>query len=102
MRQIQIRWINRLATQFGVEIETAGRKAALLDQLYQCRHQLLRVVRKLVGIPAIAWIAAVDVYGAEDSVGPRSGNLVLEVQSRQRRMIDFDVDLDLLGQPVAL
>ena len=47
-------------------------------------------------------VAAIDVNGAENAEGARRGNLVLEIQSRQGGMIDFDIDLDLLGQAITL
>ena len=102
VRQVEVRRVDRLAAQLGVEVEAAGGEALVLDQLHQGGHQLLRVVGELVGVPAVARIAAIDVDGAEDAVGARRGDLVLEVQSRERRVIDLDVDLDLLRQPIAL
>ena len=99
MRQVQVGRVHRLAAQLGIEVEAAGAEAAVLHQLHHRRHQFLGIVGKLVGVPAIARIAAVHVDGTEDAVGPRDGDLVLEVHARQRGVIDLDVDLDLLGQP---
>ena len=100
MGQVQIRRIDGLAPQLGIEVEAAGAKAAVLDQLHDRRHQFLGVVGKLIGVPAIARIAAVHVDGAEDSIGARDGDFMFEVQARKRRVIDLDVDLDLLGEAV--
>jgi len=56
----------------------------------------------LFGVPPIARIAAVDVDRAEDAVRPRYCDLMFEIQAGQGRMIDLDVDFDLLGEPIAL
>ena len=102
MCQVEVRRVHGLAAQLGIEVETAIDEALILDQLHQRRHQLLRVVRELVGIPAIAWIAAIDIDRAEDAVGARDRYFMFEIQSRQGGVIDFNVDLDLLGQSITL
>src|SRR6185437_10953143 len=102
VRQIQIGGIERLAAQLGVEIEAAGAEAAVLDELRHRRHQLLRVVGELVGVPAIARIAAIHVDGAEDAIGACRGDLVLEVQPCECGVVDFNVDLHFLCQAIAL
>src|SRR3569833_2667746 len=102
VRNIQVRRLHRLPPQLGVEVETARLEALVLFVLFLCRFLLLRVDGELVRIPAITRVAAIDVDRAENSKGARRCNLVLEVEARQSRMVDFDVDLHFFRQPVAL
>src|SRR5581483_9902342 len=99
---VEIGRVDRLAAQLRIEVEAAGAEALVLEELDESRHELLGVVGKLIGVPAVARIAAVDVDRAEDAVGARRRDLVLEIEARQGRMVDLDVDSYLLGEAVLL
>src|SRR5882757_2307081 len=59
--QVQVGWIDRLPPQLGIEVESARGEAFVLHHLHHRWHQLLRIVGKLIRIPTIARIAAIDV-----------------------------------------
>ena len=75
--------VGALAAQLGVEVEAAGRDAAVLEDLVQRQREVLDRVRELVGVPAVLRIAAVGVDAAEDAVRGREGDLVMEAVTRR-------------------
>ena len=97
--QIEVGRVDRLAAQLGVEVEAARAQPAVLDQLEHRRNEVLRVVGELIGVPAAAGVAAVDVERPEDAVRPRGGDLVLEIETGECGVVDLDVHLDFAASP---
>ena len=58
-------------------------------------------VRELVGVPAVLRVAAVRVDRAEQVVGGRVGDFVVERVAGEGRVVRLDVDLVLGFEPVA-
>ncbi len=68
---------------------------------YSGERELVDRVRELVGIPAVLVVAPVRVDAAEDSVGDRVGDLVVEAVAGERRVVRLDVHPVLALEPVA-
>jgi len=71
--------IHGIAPNFCVEVETAGSEAADFQDGEHGQGGLVDAVGELVGVPAVAGVAAVGVYGAEHAHGSGGLQLVLEV-----------------------
>jgi hypothetical protein len=84
------------------KLNPAGVEPARPEQVEHGQGHLGNVVGKLVGVPPVLRIAAVDVDRAEDAESRRGGDLVLEAAPRQRGVVGLDVDLDLGFKAVAL
>src|SRR6266481_4444412 len=93
---------DRLPANLGVEIEPAGREPATLQQLMEAERHLRYVHRELVSVPAQKVIAAIDVERPEDAKCIGKRDLVLERMAGENRVVLFEVELDFLGQAIAL
>src|SRR6266576_4715346 len=98
----QVERIDRLASDLGVEVETARRKAAPLQQFVKHQRKLGHIHRELIGIPAEQIIAAVDGERAQDSQGLGKRDLVLERMAGENGVVLLDVELDVFQKIVAL
>src|SRR5262245_787910 len=102
VRVKEIRRVDALTPQLGVEVHTAAREAARRENLVANERDFLDVVRKLIGIPTEQRIASVHVDAAEDAVVDGVLDLVLEAMAAQDGVVRFDVDAILLLEAVAL
>ena len=73
-----------------------------MDDLQHRRHECDVVVRKLVGVPAELLVTSVRVDRAEDAERRGGGHFMLEAVASEGRMVDFEVDLDLVFEAIAL
>ena len=99
MRLDEIDRIDRLAADLGVEVEPAGREAAVAQNLVQHQGQLAGVHRELVGVPAQQRIAPVEVDRAEDAERIGERDFVLERVAGEVGVVLLDVDFHVFGQP---
>ena len=97
----QVGPIGALAPQLGIEVEAAGRDATGPEDLVERQREVLDRIRELVGVPAVLRVAPVGVDAAEDAVGGRERDLVVEAVAGQRRVVGLDVDAILVLEPVA-
>src|SRR5690606_38951076 len=98
----EIRAVDRLAAQFGVEVEAAGGESACLEDLVEGEGQFVDRVGELIGVPAVLVVATVGVDGPEDAVGDRVGHLVVEAVAGEGGVVGFDVHPIFVDQVVAL
>jgi hypothetical protein len=97
----QVEAVETLPAQLGVEVEATGREPARPDDLVQRQGQLVDGVRELVRVPAVLVIAPVRIDAAEDAVGRRVRDLVVEGVAGEGRVVGLDVDPVLVLQSVA-
>ena len=97
----QVRSIQALTPELGVEVESARREAACAQDLVHRDRKLVDRVRELVGVPAVLRVAAVHVDAAEDAAADRDRDLVLEAVAGQRGVVRLDVHPVLVGEVVA-
>ena len=97
----QVRSIQALTPELGVEVESARREAACAQDLVHGDRELVDRVRELVGVPAVLRVAAVHVDAAEDAAADRDRDLVLEAVAGQRGVVRLDVDPVLVREVVA-
>src|SRR5208282_2373609 len=95
MAEQQVGRVDRLAAHLRVEIEAAGSDAALLEDEIKRRHEFGRVVGELIGVPARLIVVAIGVDRSQKPERGGERNLVLERVMREKRVADFDVELDL-------
>ena len=74
----QICPVDTLATQLGVEHESAAGEAATAENLIYGQAHLVDGVRELVGVPTVLHVAAVRIDGSKDPVVHGVGDLVFE------------------------
>ena len=98
----QVRAVARLTAQLGVEVQAAGREATGAQDLDHPERHLLDRHREPVDVPAETVVAGVGVDRPEDAGVDGGRDLVGEVVSGERGVVDLDVDLDVLGEVVAL
>src|SRR3954468_4584581 len=98
----QVERIDRLPSDLGVEVETAGRKAAGFQHLVKREGKLRHIHRELVGIPAEQIVAAVDIERAQDSQRLGERDLVLERMAGEDGVVLLDVELDVVQEVVTL
>ena len=77
-------------------------ETAAAQNFVEAERQVRRVHRKLIGVPAEQLVAAVDVERAEDAERLGEHDLVTERVAGEGSVILLDVELDVLGQAVAL
>ena len=92
--------VGGVAAQLGVEVGSAVAEAAVADNLQHGLCELEVVHRELVGVPAVLGVAAVGVDGTEHPVVHRHRELMLKGVAGEGRVVDLDVDLEVLVKPV--
>ncbi len=94
--------MHALTAELGVEHEAASGESTAEEDLVDAEAHLLDRVGELVRVPSETVVAPVGVDGSEDAVGDGLLDLVVEVVAAERRMVDLDVDLDVVLESVVL
>jgi hypothetical protein len=98
----EILGIDGVAPDVGVEVQAAGGEAADLQDGEHGQGGLVVAVGELVGVPAVAGVAAVGVHGAEQAHGGGGLQLVLEVVAGQLGVVGLYVHAEVLVQAVGV
>ncbi len=90
--------VGRVAARLGVEVRAAALETAAAHDDHHGLHHFIEVDGELVGVPAVLVVTAVGVDGAQHARVDGALQFVLEGVARQRRVVDLDVDLEILVQ----
>src|SRR5581483_11204083 len=88
--------LKALTAHLGIEIQTAGGEAAVLQNDQHALRGQIEIGGKLVGVPPQERIAAVGVHGAEQPLRRRVSQLVHHRVPGQRRVVRLDVQFEML------
>ena len=87
------------AAGLGVKVKTSG-ESVTFEHLIHAKGRVIDVKGELVGIPAQEHVPLIGVDAAQHAVHGGDAKIVLEGMSGKRRVIGFDVQLEILVQPV--
>ena len=100
VRVEQIFKVDRGTAELGVEIETAGAKAAGAEDRGHGKRELLDVGVELVGVPTQQKVAGVGVDRSEQALRGRRLDLMLERVAGEGGVVGLDVELEMLVEAV--
>src|SRR5690606_5842631 len=92
--------LEALAADLRIEVDTAGREAAVLEDHEHDLRRQVDIGRELVGVPTEEKIARVRIDRAEEALRAGVVELVLHRVPGERRVVRLDVELDVLLEPV--
>ena len=92
--------IGGIAPGLRVEVDAAAAESAGLEDDEHRLHQFVQMHRELVGIPSVLGITPVRIHTAEHAGICGHLQLMLECVTRQRRMVDLHIDLEIFIQSV--
>ena len=102
MRDEQVVARDRLTAQLAVEHHPAGGEAAAAHDLEHAERHVLDRGGEQIEVPPEPIVAGVGVDRPEDAGVDRRRDLVVEVVTRECRVVGLDVDLDLVLEAVLL
>ena len=96
----EVFWFEAFAADLGVEVEAAGFEAAHFEDLDHDVGGHVDIDGELVGVPADEFVTGIGVDAAEGIGGGGDGEFVLDGVSGEGGVIGFDVELEVLEEPV--